>query len=268
LRPQGDRLLPSDLRQQLRTRLFGRRIYYYPEVDSTNRAAADLARSGEVEGTLVVAEFQTRGRGRGDHTWSSPAGKDLLFTILLRPEGAVQYRLPVTLVFSLGVSRVLSEALGVAVVVDWPNDLVIDGLKIGGILAEGSAAPGTADFVVVGFGVNVNSERVDFPESIRAGVTSCRVVAGHEWDRAPLLAAILGATEAGYERFRSGGFAELRAEYEEKLVAGKRRVMFERKGTRKVGVVEGVSDDGALRVRIDDGEEVEFLYSETVTLLP
>ena len=268
MRSQGDPLLPSDLRRQLRTKSFGRRIYYCPEVDSTNRFAADLARSGEAEGTLVVAEFQTQGRGRGDHTWSSPAGKDLLFTIVLRPEGAVQYRLPVTLVFSLGVARALSEALGVAVAVDWPNDLVIGGSKIGGILAESAAAPGTADFVVVGFGVNVNSERADFPESIRSGVTSCRVVAGHGWDRAPLLAAILGATESGYEQFRSGGFAALRAEYEERVVARNRRVMFERKGSRKMGVVEGVGDDGALRVRIDEGEEIELLYSETVTLLP
>jgi BirA family biotin operon repressor/biotin-[acetyl-CoA-carboxylase] ligase len=262
--PRVDRLLPSRVREHLRTRCFGRRIYYYPETDSTNRVALSLARAGEGTGTVVVADYQSRGRGRGDHGWWSRAGEDLLFTVVLRPDPPPATMLPITLVFSAAVSTELSAALGVDVMVEWPNDMVTGGGKIGGILAEGASA-GETPFAVVGTGLNVNSRRSGFPEELRPRVTTCRTVSGRACDRALLLARILEALENTYERFLALGFAGMRLEYEERLAYAGRSVTFVRRGRPLVATVEGVDDDGALRVLAGGGRETIKLYSEEVS---
>jgi BirA family biotin operon repressor/biotin-[acetyl-CoA-carboxylase] ligase len=261
-----DRLLPSRIKEHVAAWRFGRRIYYYPETISTNRVALDLARSGEAEGALVVADYQTRGRGRLDRDWSSPAGKDLLFTLVLRPAGEPTAVLPITLVFSTAVSIALSHLLGIEVGVKWPNDMIVRGGKIGGILAEGVTVTERSSFVVLGTGINVNSESEDFPEEIRDRTVSCRSVSGRVWDRARVLADVLDIMEAQYERFQKDGFASVRNQYEEKLVVKGRRVSFERDGARLHGTVDGVNDDGALRVIPPGGGNPLALYSGEVRL--
>jgi len=267
LNPAG-RLLPSAVKERLKTRRFGRRIYYYPQTDSTNRVALELARLGESEGTLVVTDFQTEGRGRQDHTWSSAAGKDLLFTLVLRPEQSPRFNLPITLVFSSAVSGVLSDSMGQELGVKWPNDIIAPRGKIGGILAEGSAVPGHPSFVVVGTGINVNSDETNFPAELQGLVASCRTLTGRSWDRAAVLADVLEAMEARYDRFRRDGFPAVRAQYEQALTTTGRLVSIEREGVRLTGTVDGVNDDGALRLSPTGGGEPLVVYNEEVRLEP
>lgn len=261
-----DLLLPSRIKEFLTAGRFGRRIYYYPETDSTNRVALDLARNGEPEGTMVVTDYQSSGRGRLDHSWSSPAGKDLLFTLVLRPAGEPTFVLPITLVFSAAASMALSRALGIDVAVKWPNDMIAGGGKIGGILAEGSTVPERSSFVALGTGINVNTVKRDFPPGIRDRAVSCRSVSGRTWDRARVLADVLDEMEAQYVRFQKEGFSAVRASYEEKLAINGRRVSFEQNGARLRGTVDGVNDDGALRLIPLDGGELVALYSGEVRL--
>lgn len=265
--PAGDGpLLPARIRRALGTGRFGRRVYYFPETESTNTAAARLARAGEDEGTLVVSDRQTRGRGRLDHEWWSAEGRDLLFTVILRPGLSAGALLPVTLVFAAAAAATLSERLCVDVAVKWPNDVLAGGGKIAGVLAEASSGTGQPAFVVVGTGVNVNSVPDDFPRALRGLVSTCRQATGREWDRAALLASLLAAMEARYDHFLREGFAGLRRDYEELLAASGRRVSFERDGRRVTATVEGVGDDGGLRVRTLPGGADLVLYSEEVTV--
>lgn len=263
------RLLPARLKSLFVTQDFGRRIYYYPETVSTNTAAVKLARAGEPHGTIVVADFQSRGRGRLDHQWASRAGEDLLFTLILRPGGdpGLKDMLPVTLVFSLAVASTLSAALACDVSVKWPNDIIAQGGKIGGILAEGTSPPSGDGFVAVGTGVNVNSLPGSFPAQLRERVATCRSVSGRQWDRAALLADLLMSMEGHYRRFRRDGFEALRPDYERGLTLLGRAISFERGGRCVTATVEGVGVDGALRVRCGAGDPPLSLYNEEVRVV-
>jgi len=258
--------LPAELRRRLATAYLGRRCYFYPETDSTNDVALALANEGEAEGAVVVADFQRRGRGRRAHTWSSPPGKDLLFSMVLRPEGDARHALPVTLAVATAISVTLTKLLDVDVSVKWPNDVVVRASKIAGILAESASSGGRLSHAVVGVGVNVNSIEQDFAAELHGRATSCRMIAGVDWDRADLLADLLGTIEAYYDRFRRDGFGPLVAAYEMRLVQAEKHVAFERDGQRWSGRVAGVARDGALVVRLDQGPDVE-LYSEQVEVL-
>jgi BirA family transcriptional regulator, biotin operon repressor / biotin---[acetyl-CoA-carboxylase] ligase len=264
-----DRLVPARITRRLSSRRFGRRIYYYPETDSTNRVAVELIRRGEPDGCLVVADFQTAGRGRLDRVWNSPPGKDLLFTLILRPGETVGNVLPVTLVLALAAASSLSEYLGADVGVKWPNDVVTAGGKIGGILAEKPSIPDTSAALAVGIGINVNSLENDFPPEYRGRAASCATQTSVFRDRAEVLAELLVAMEDLYDRFCKNGFAPLRPLYEDRLFIRGRPVTFERTGTQHSGLVEGVENDGALRVKTGSPDSaICLLYGEEVISLP
>ena len=258
--------LPADVRRRLATAYLGRRYYYYPETDSTNDVALALAAAGEAEGTVVVADYQRHGRGRRSHTWSSPAGKDLLFSIVFRPEGDPRHALPVTLAVATAISVTLTKCLDVDVLVKWPNDVVTRAGKIAGILAESASSGGRLTHAVVGVGVNVNTNEQDFAADLQGHAASCRTLSGVEWDRADLLADLLGTIEAYYDRFKRDGFGPLASAYEARLLQSGKRVAFERDGLRMSGRVSGVARDGALLVRLDDDREAS-LYSELVEVI-
>lgn len=262
----ADLMLPSRIRRALVSGLLGRRIYYYPETDSTNDVALDLARNGEPEGTLVITDWQRRGRGRGGHTWTSPRGSDLLFSIILRPEGDARDALTLTLALAPAIAISLGRLLDTRVGVKWPNDVVTPRGKIAGILAEGASQGSRASFTVVGIGVNVNTSRSDFPDELRPISDSCRAAAGAPFDRARVLADVLAGMETFYVRYRADGFASLKSAFDERHVLRERQVEFERDGRKMSGRVVDVATDGALRVKGDDGETLT-LYSETVRAL-
>lgn len=262
----SDRLLPAVVREHLATTTLGRRLYYYPDVGSTNDVALDLARHGQPEGTIVLTDHQRSGRGRHGRTWSSRAGRDLLFSAILRPGGDPQSLLPVTLVISLALSVALSRVTGVEVGVKWPNDLFAPSGKVGGILAEASHRPPRSQFVVVGVGINVNSEETDFPPDF--GAVSCRTLAGRALDRATVLGDILGLVEAYYERFRTDGFGPLVSSYEARLVHRDRPLQFQHEGHVHRADIVGVGEDGSLHVALHSDGRRMALYNEIIEVLP
>lgn len=259
--------LPAELARHLATARLGRRVYFYPETDSSNEVALALARAGEPEGTLVVTDHQRAGRGRRGHAWMSPAGRDILCSLILRPDADARAALAVTLAVANSVAVALSKLLDTDILVKWPNDVVSAAGKLAGILAESAAAGGRVEYVVVGIGINVNSLAADRPEALGAVAASCRSLTGSAWDRAFVLADVLGTIEAYYDRFRREGFGPLVGAYEARLAQMHRAVAFERAGARTTGVVVGVARDGALRVRPDGGGAVLELYTETVEVI-
>jgi BirA family biotin operon repressor/biotin-[acetyl-CoA-carboxylase] ligase len=258
--------LPADVQKRLAAARLGRRMYFHPDVTSTNDIALALARAGEVEGTVVVADHQRDGRGRRGQVWSSPPGRNLLMSVILRPGTDARGALPVTLVVAMSVSVVLSKLLDVETLVKWPNDVVSSRGKIAGILAESSASASGVDHVVVGIGLNVNTREEEFPAGMPYPAASCFTLTGTEWDRADIAADVLGTIEAYYDRFLRDGFGPLRSAYEARLAHAGRQVAFAHAGGRREGRVRGVAPDGALRVEVSEGEEV-LLYAESIEVL-
>ncbi|MEK7709346.1 MAG: biotin--[acetyl-CoA-carboxylase] ligase [candidate division NC10 bacterium] len=221
------------------------------EVDSTQTEARRLAETGAPEGTVVRAERQTRGRGRRGHDWVDERGSALLISIVLRPAVEVS-RLPqLSLLAGVAAAEALEETSGLPVAVAWPNDLLIRGLKVAGILAESSAAPGAGPVVILGIGINVNQTR--FPPDLGGRATSLALEAAHPFDRERLLAAMLQRLEAWYRRWVAEGFGPVREAWRRGSATLGRRVAV---GDGIEGIAEDLAEDGALLLRTETGAHV------------
>lgn len=248
-----DRLYPREVKEGLATAVIGRRYHYYPVVDSTNAVVRKLAAEGEEEGTVVAAEEQTGGRGRLGRSWFSPPGSGLWFSLLLRPALLPREVPRLTLVAGLATAKGIAKTTGLEVRLKWPNDLYLDGRKLGGILTEMEAELDRVHFVVVGIGLNVNVGEEEWPPSLRGTAISLREACGREIPRVSLLQAILRELDDCYRRFLAGEFPALLQEWRQRAYL--RCPVFITLGgeKRRVEAVD-VDEEGMLLVRNEDGE--------------
>jgi BirA family biotin operon repressor/biotin-[acetyl-CoA-carboxylase] ligase len=259
----SDLLLPDAIRRHFHGTLLRGEIVHRSTIDSTNRLAAELARGGAEEGTTVVAEQQTAGRGRLGRTWVSPASVNLYASIVLRPRIPPLEVPRLTLVAGLAVAEAIRDLGTFAPRIKWPNDVLLDGRKVAGILTELEAEADRVRFVIVGIGVNLNAARNDFPPDLRAKATSLALASGAPVDRAAFTGRLLTRLDAAYATFLEGGFAALRHRYEE--MHGLAGVAVKIDGAPPVtGTVRGVDDDGALLV--ESGGAIRRVVSGEVTL--
>ena len=251
---------------ELGPRLTGtwRRIEWRAETDSTQQVARELARAGAEEGTVVIAETQTAGRGRLGRGWHSPPGRNLYCSILLRPALAPDVVPQLALVAGLGVAQAI-EGVGLGPRLKWPNDVLLDGRKTVGILTEMEAELERVRVVIVGIGVNVNTGPDDFPPYLRDKATSLAIAAGRPVDRVAFTARLIASVEQVYRRFLDGGFPALRADWEARAALTGRRVTVGAAGTDVAGTVAGIDDDGALRL-VDDAGRVHRVVAGEVTI--
>ncbi len=258
-------LTPAALERCLRTTIFGHRVFYYRSLGSTNDRALELAAAGEPEGAVVLSEEQTSGRGRRARSWQSPPGLGIYVSIVLRPVIAAPRAPLLTLLAAVAVTHAIREQTGVAAGIKWPNDVMVGGRKIAGILAESRSADPLIREVVVGIGVNANQEPDDFPEGIREIATSARIETGRVVDRAALLAAILEGCERRYTRLLRGEVGELRAEWAGFAMTPRGgQVVVEGPGGRQEGRILGVDDEGALLICTTDGRTTRVPFGEIV----
>jgi BirA family biotin operon repressor/biotin-[acetyl-CoA-carboxylase] ligase len=258
-----DRLGPAELHPRLTGRW--REIVWRAEVDSTQRLARERARAGAPEGTVVVAESQTAGRGRLGRQWHSPAGANLYCTVVLRPDRPPSVVPQLALVAGVAVADAVRETIGGTPAIKWPNDVLLGGCKVAGILTEMEGEADRVAFVLVGIGVNVNLAADEFPAELAGRATSLRAVAGAPVDRAAFAARLLTALEARYGRFLAGGFAAIRPAFEATAFLTGRAVRVSGPEAATHGRVAGVDDDGALLLEGPDGARVRVLSGE-VTL--
>lgn len=265
----------DDLRELgslLTTTRLGRVHEHHASLASTNDRALAWLGEGAADGALVSADAQTAGRGRLGRRWSSPPGSDVYASVIVRPGvaptgfGAVSLAVAVGL--REGLLSVFGEQLSDKLALKWPNDLLLDGRKLAGILCE-SRWRGREVELVIGFGINVHRERDEFEPDLRARATSLALALApqHRRGRAAILAAVLAELERNLERFFSGGFAAIRSRYEPHcLVIGEVIEVAEPSGRRFVAIAEGLDDDGALRVRPRDGGQSVRIESADVWL--
>ena len=256
-----DRLGPAELAPHLRGGW--RNVHWLARVDSTQRVARDLARSGAAEGTAVVAEEQTAGRGRLGRTWHSPPGDNLYCSIVLRPPRAPAEVPQIALVAGLAVADAVQETAGRCPAIKWPNDVLLDGKKVCGILTEMESEMDRVHHVIAGIGVNLNTRR--FPRELREKASSLLLLTGRPVERAPFTARLLAALEARYGRYLSVGFASVRTEWESYSCLTGTEVRVQGPGGEVAGRVIGLDDDGALRLRGADGRVTRIVAGE-VTL--
>ncbi len=242
---------PWEIRPFLKTSFCGWQIQYLPTVDSTNRAAAEAAGGGAEEGTCVIADQQSRGRGRMWRKWHSPAGGNLYLSMVLRPAVAPVAVSQLSLVTALAGRRVLQSMLPDSEVrIKWPNDLFVDGGKTAGILCESSAELDRVHHVVIGIGINVNTPREEFSGQTDNPVNSMLSANhGREFSRPMLAAELLNHFEPLYLHWGQRGLGELLEEMERYSLLAGREVQVTNGEHIVRGRVLGISHDGGLRLQ-------------------
>ena len=261
-----DRLLAAEIRRQLRCWRLGTLIRSYPVVESTNDVALAFGRDGAPEGTVVVADRQTAGRGRLGRTWESAPGVGLWFSLILRPNIAPRNAAWLTLFAAVSVVRLLRENTDIQALIKWPNDVLIDGKKVCGILTELVAEQDRIEYAVVGIGLNVNQTRRDFGPVVRDTATSVRKVAGRTFNRTTLLCRLIELLEEDYYLMLEQGFEVIRRMWTDQSATMGQNVQCEWDGTVVVGKAMGLSDEGALLVRQTDGTVVPVVRGDVTVL--
>ncbi|MBW5446604.1 biotin--[acetyl-CoA-carboxylase] ligase [Cohnella sp. CFH 77786] len=257
------RLSLHELLPKLATREFGRNVKLFEEVGSTNDEVRKLAEDGAPQGTLVIAERQTRGRGRMGRSWHSPAGKGVWMSLLLRPQLPLPLTPQLTLLAAVALSRAIARVVPLPIGIKWPNDLLVNGRKISGILLESAAEDERLKYVVVGMGISANLDEEDYPEELREKAVSLKMATGLTVDRAELIAAVLDEFERLYALFEERGFAPIRALWEAHSITLHRPAVLHTPQGPVEGVPESLEDSGGLRVRLPDGSE-RTVYSAEV----
>src|SRR5947209_10185358 len=248
-----DILTPNMLRQRLKGSLFGKRIYHFFRTDSTNRVALELGHGGEPEGAVVLAEEQTAGRGRAGRAWHSERAAGIYVTLLLRPKLAPVQAPLLTMMAGLSAHSAVQALTGLAVDLKWPNDLLIRGKKVGGILTEMHAEPSQVRFVIVGIGLNVNQEK--FPGELASMATSLKVESGRPQSRLELLVRLLREFERDYNNFLSEGPAAVIERFTKVSSYAKgKRVRVSNGRENFTGITAGLGPEGLLQVRRDGGQ--------------
>jgi len=249
-----DRLHADDLISRLgSTRVVGRDIQVFEETTSTNDVIEKLARDGVREGAVVFAESQTRGRGRLGRSWLSPSRKGLWFSVLLRPDLRPMEATRLTVVSATALRRAIQGQTGLDPRIKWPNDILVGGRKVAGILTELYAELDQINHVVLGIGVDVAFEPGEFPAELRAVATSLQAESGRPVARPGLAVAVLRELDRDYERLANGEFSALAEEWEAHCSTIGEQVII-RLGDREIrGRAESLGEDGALLVRTDHG---------------
>jgi BirA family biotin operon repressor/biotin-[acetyl-CoA-carboxylase] ligase len=245
--------LTDDVQGRLSTDRFGHAMRGFEEVDSTNERAAQWAKEGAPEGAVVLTEYQTAGRGRHGRAWSADKGRNLLFSVVLRPSLDPDRLSLITVAAGVAIAETLDNFVSPhRSTLKWPNDILLEGRKTCGMLLESSIAnPQTV--VILGVGLNVN--QTDFPDALADTATSLRLTTGRPVPRAELLARLLSASEQRYDAVQGSGANAVRAAFEERLASLHEPTTLRVPETDQAltGTVEGITETGALRLRTADG---------------
>jgi BirA family transcriptional regulator, biotin operon repressor / biotin---[acetyl-CoA-carboxylase] ligase len=261
-----DALHADDLLARLgKTRVIGRDIRVFEQTTSTNDVIEKLARDGVREGVVVFAEAQTRGRGRLGRRWLSPGRKGLWFSILLRPALRPQEATQLTVASATALRRAIASVTPLQPEIKWPNDILVGGKKVAGILTELNAELDRVRHVILGIGVDVNLGAAEFPPELRKLATSLKIESGRMISRAELATIILRELDADYARIGGGGFAKVADEWEAHCQTIGRNVTIQIGDRRRRGRAETLDDDGALLLRTEHGR-LERVTGGDVTL--
>jgi BirA family biotin operon repressor/biotin-[acetyl-CoA-carboxylase] ligase len=252
----------EELQQGLATQIVGKKIFVFEKIDSTNACARTLGDVDTPEGAVVVADFQTNGRGRMGRTWVSESESNLLFSVLLRPTVKVELAGLLTLFASVAVARAIELCIGESVECKWPNDLLLHGKKFCGILLENSFHQSGLGYAIVGVGINVNQRAL--PQEIADRATSLACEAGKEYDRKKIFQAVLAEMDELYKSAGKGDFSLVVSEWTKRCAMFGKGVNVHHDGHKIEGKALRLNHDGGLVISANGAEQT--VYAGDVTL--
>ena len=268
VRNKGYRLIDSpdvmskaEIESLVDTKWAGKTVVYYDKIDSTNNRAKEAGDNGAAHGTLFVADMQVAGKGRRGRVWKSPSGSSIYMTILLYPDIPPVKAPQLTLLMAIAVAEGIQEVTGLETKIKWPNDIVVNGRKICGILTEMSTEIDYINHVVIGAGINVNQDT--FPDDIKATASSLKLELGKSVKRSELIAAVMKSFEKCYEIFiETEDLSGLQELYNSMLVNRDQEVKVLEPGNEYKAHAIGINQTGELIVRTPDGKEKEIYAGE------
>lgn len=251
-----ERIDTLTLLKTLKTNIAGKKLKVLETTVSTQEEAKALAEAGAPEGTLVVAEEQTGGKGRLGRKWFSPKGKGIWMSLVLRPKQPLHYMPQLTLLTGVAVCRAVRRTTGVMAGLKWPNDLLVDGRKICGILLESAAEDEYVRYCIAGIGISANLDPDDYPDELKSVATSLKIEAGHPVDRVQLIAAAMEEFETLYRLYQQEGFAPIASLWEALSVTLGKRVTVGAASGPVTGLALKLDPHGALVILTEDGREL------------
>ncbi|HSH24173.1 MAG TPA: biotin--[acetyl-CoA-carboxylase] ligase [Massilibacterium sp.] len=258
-----DQLTEHEIKFNLKTKRFGQTVHSFDSITSTQEVAKQLAFEGAKEGTIVVAEEQTKGRGRMNRPWDSKKTGGIYFSLILKPKIAIQEAPQLTLLSAVGIVRGIKRVTGLNCQIKWPNDVLINGKKLVGILTELQAEADQIHSVIIGIGINVNQK--SFPKELENIATSLYQQMNKKVERTALLQAILLELEELYEDYLEHGFAVVKMLWETYAVSiGKKIKAHTLHGTIE-GIAKGITDAGVLLLE-DESGKVHQIYSADIEI--
>lgn len=270
--PSEEKLNSYEIANGLETTVIGRAAEYYDTVDSTNNLAKKLAAEGCADGTAVIAGQQTAGRGRLGRCWESPAGKGIYISVVLRPNMAPAETQLLTLAAAVAACEALRTATGICAGIKWPNDLVIEGRKVCGILLEMSSEADRVNYVVVGIGINFSQEREDFSDDLKNRAVSLKMLADDKvsseikpFSKLSIIRAVLHELDRVYRTILEGRNENILESWREHTITLGRTVSFKLQDIDYSGTAVDITPDGRLSVKCSDGV-LRDLYSGEVSI--
>ena len=259
-----DLLLADSIKDELNCQLIGQSVVSLSETDSTNIQARRLAEDGALEGTVIIADRQSAGRGRLGRRWESPSGVNIYCSILLRPNIPVQQAPQLTFLSAVAVVETLNKVCQLTAQVKWPNDILVNGAKISGLLNEMNAETEQIHFVILGVGINLNMIEKQFPKSLNYPATSVFLETGGLVDRLLFIRTFLRCLDQYYAEFLREGFVPIRRRWENLCDIINRQVEVEQGSGSFCGTVVGLDLDGALRVQLNNGKVERVLAGDII----
>ncbi|TCP69102.1 biotin--[acetyl-CoA-carboxylase] ligase [Baia soyae] len=248
-----DRVAPEEIYSHLQTKRFGREIQYQNHTPSTQIIAHQWAKEDAPEGAVVIADEQGDGKGRLGRVWHSPPRTGIWMSLILRPPIALQSASHLTILTSVGIKRGIERVTGLDIQIKWPNDLLIVGKKVCGVLTEIRGEQDCIHYAIIGIGMNVNTKKQDFPKEILDIATSLTIELGGDIHRATLIAAVLEELEECYERYLQEGFQTIQQEWESSAYKMNQMITVRTPQGNHTGILKGLYDTGALKLQVDQG---------------
>ncbi|WP_026560184.1 biotin--[acetyl-CoA-carboxylase] ligase [Bacillus sp. J37] len=260
-----NKISDNEIKIGLKTRKMGHHVHFEETVTSTQKIAQTLANEGAEEGTIVVAEQQTNGRGRMARQWYSPSGTGIWMSLIIRPNIAVQATPQLTLLTAVAIVQAIEEITPLKPDIKWPNDILINGKKLVGILTELQAEADRVHSIIIGTGINVNQSITDFPEELHHVATSIHLETNKQWDRAQLIQEILLKFENLYSLYLAQGFRPIKLLWEGYAVSLQKPITARTINGTVEGKAIGINDAGVLLIQTSDGS-VKQIYSADIEL--
>lgn len=260
-----DQVTANEIRLGLKTQFIGQQIHHKETVDSTQKIAHRLGLENAPEGTVVIADEQTGGRGRMEREWYSPKNTGVWMSIILRPEIPLPKTPQLTLLTAVAIVQAIEDCTELQADIKWPNDILLNGKKVTGILTELQAESDRVHAVIIGIGMNINQKESDFPPELESIATSLSIEKLEFVNRADVIRAVFHRLEKLYMLYLEKGFAPIKLLWESYAISVGRKVTARTLSTTLHGVALGITDDGVLKIEDEDGQ-IHHIYSADIEI--